>query len=306
MAGSRTWARGNTRMRSSAWRRSYPRRGGSPTRPSRRRENRRHLADGDAAGRVGDPPLRVGCNVLGFVDNRSRLPIILRNNATPKEPSMRLLDINHVAIRTLDLDKTNTFYTDVLGMSLAKRPPFDFPGGWLQIGQTMIHVMSGAAAYDLEGKFRPMGGSVDHISITAEGFDDYARTLHQTRPLLARIRGARGRHLPALRARSQRHPDRAQLRRQPRRPRRPEGAAPSGRYLPGSFSAAARVTPSSSSSAQRIDGSCFRLRQRLPQCPDQRRAVAVPGAAVHAGERAWAASPPRARSARRVSRACAK
>ena len=87
---------------------------------------------------------------------------------------MRLLDINHVAIRTLDLDKTNTFYTDVLGMSLAKRPPFDFPGSWLQIGQTMIHVMSGAAAYDLEGKFRPMGGSVDHISITAEGFDDYA------------------------------------------------------------------------------------------------------------------------------------
>ena len=87
---------------------------------------------------------------------------------------MRLLDINHVAIRTLDLDKTNTFYTDVLGMSLAKRPPFDFPGSWLQIGQTMIHVMSGTAAYDLEGKFRPMGGSVDHISITAEGFDDYA------------------------------------------------------------------------------------------------------------------------------------
>ena len=41
---------------------------------------------------------------------------------------MRLVDINHVAIRTLDLDKTNTFYTAVLGMSLAKRPPFDFPG----------------------------------------------------------------------------------------------------------------------------------------------------------------------------------
>jgi len=81
---------------------------------------------------------------------------------------MRLHDINHVAIRTLDLDKTNKFYTEVLGMGLAKRPPFDFPGSWLSIGQTMIHVMAGAAAYDLEGKFRPMGGS-------AEGFDDYAQ-----------------------------------------------------------------------------------------------------------------------------------
>ncbi len=88
---------------------------------------------------------------------------------------MRLVDINHVAIRTMDLDKTNKFYTEVLGMKLAKRPPFDFPGSWLSIGHTMIHVMAGTAAYDLEGKFRPMGGTVDHISISAEGFDDYAK-----------------------------------------------------------------------------------------------------------------------------------
>ena len=86
---------------------------------------------------------------------------------------MRLVDINHVAIRTLDLDKTNTFYTAVLGMSLAKRPPFDFPGSWLQIGQTMIHVLAGSGAYDIEGKFRPVGGCVDHISISAEGFDEF-------------------------------------------------------------------------------------------------------------------------------------
>lgn len=88
---------------------------------------------------------------------------------------MRLVDINHVAIRTLDLDKTNKFYTEVLGMTLAKRPPFDFPGSWLSIGQTMIHVLAGDGAYDLEGKFRPIGGTVDHISITAEGFDGFAK-----------------------------------------------------------------------------------------------------------------------------------
>ena len=87
---------------------------------------------------------------------------------------MRLVDINHVAIRTLDLDQTNKFYTEVLGMGLAKRPPFNFPGSWLQIGQTMIHVMAGDAAYDTDGKFRPAGGCVDHISISAEGYDDFA------------------------------------------------------------------------------------------------------------------------------------
>ncbi|MCW5770814.1 MAG: VOC family protein [Rhodospirillaceae bacterium] len=89
---------------------------------------------------------------------------------------MPLLDINHVAIRTLDLDKTNKFYTEVLGMQFAKRPPMDFPGSWLQIGEgTMIHVLAGNAAYDIEGKYRPVGGSVDHISIGAKGFDDFVR-----------------------------------------------------------------------------------------------------------------------------------
>jgi catechol 2,3-dioxygenase-like lactoylglutathione lyase family enzyme len=92
---------------------------------------------------------------------------------------MRLVDINHVAIRTLDLEATNKFYTEVLGMRLAKRPPFDFPGSWLQIGETMIHVMAGKAAYDTEGKFRPVGGTVDHISISAEGYDDFARRFEE-------------------------------------------------------------------------------------------------------------------------------
>jgi len=92
---------------------------------------------------------------------------------------MRLVDINHVAIRTLDLEGTNRFYTEVLGMSLAKRPPFEFPGSWLQIGGTMIHVMAGKAAYDTEGKFRSVGGAVDHISISAEGYDDFARRFEQ-------------------------------------------------------------------------------------------------------------------------------
>ncbi len=43
----------------------------------------------------------------------------------------------------------------------------------------MIHVMSGKAAYDTEGKFRPQGGTVDHISISAEGYDDFARRFEQ-------------------------------------------------------------------------------------------------------------------------------
>ena len=61
---------------------------------------------------------------------------------------MPLKDIHHVAIKTQDLDATNTFYADVLGMSYADRPEFDFPGSWFNIGGTMVHIMAEARDFD--------------------------------------------------------------------------------------------------------------------------------------------------------------
>lgn len=87
---------------------------------------------------------------------------------------MRVTDINHVAIKTLDLDRTNWFYTEVLGMSFAPRPPLGFPGSWLKMGETMIHVFAGEGAFDAKGNFSPGGAAVDHISINAEDFDGFA------------------------------------------------------------------------------------------------------------------------------------
>lgn len=86
---------------------------------------------------------------------------------------MQLVDIHHVAIKTLDLKRTDWFYTEILGMKLAKRPPFEFPGSWYDINGTMVHVLAGDAAYDRHGQFRPGGAAVDHISINAVGYDAY-------------------------------------------------------------------------------------------------------------------------------------
>ena len=52
---------------------------------------------------------------------------------------MPLKDIHHVAIKTQDLEATNAFYADVLGMSYADRPEFDFPGSWFNIGGMLPH-----------------------------------------------------------------------------------------------------------------------------------------------------------------------
>lgn len=85
------------------------------------------------------------------------------------------MDIQHVAIKTQDLEATNKFYTEVLGMTLAFRPEFDFPGSWLNMGSTMFHVMAGYAGLDRDGKSPNGSASVDHIALEAQGFDDFRR-----------------------------------------------------------------------------------------------------------------------------------
>ena len=88
---------------------------------------------------------------------------------------MPVIDIHHVAIKTLDLAATNRFYTEILGMTEVARPPFDFPGSWISMGSTMIHVFAGYAAYGVDGAFHPGSAAIDHLSIMAHDFDGFKR-----------------------------------------------------------------------------------------------------------------------------------
>jgi len=85
---------------------------------------------------------------------------------------MPLLDLHHVAIKTRDLEATERFYIDVLGMKKVHRPDFDFPGAWLQMGETMFHLMAGYAGKDEQGRSPVGSAAVDHLAIRAERFDE--------------------------------------------------------------------------------------------------------------------------------------
>src|SRR5262249_18152126 len=82
----------------------------------------------------------------------------------------------HVAIKTPNLEASRRFYVDVLGMALANRPALDFPGIWVQSpvpgGQAVIHVYAGDAALETDGSMASGSGVVDHVGITAFGFDE--------------------------------------------------------------------------------------------------------------------------------------
>lgn len=83
---------------------------------------------------------------------------------------MAATDIHHVAIKTGDLDATVKFYNEIIGTRSVFRPPFDFPGAWLQLGTTMFHIYAGKPAMNATGGYDLGGAAVDHISLSAEDF----------------------------------------------------------------------------------------------------------------------------------------
>ncbi len=96
---------------------------------------------------------------------------------------MPLSKLSHYSIRTLDLNASRKFYTEVLGFTVGPRPPFKFPGLWLYNGDhasfdnAVVHII-GIDADDPQGLKDYLGdrdldslkggtGTFDHIAFTA-------------------------------------------------------------------------------------------------------------------------------------------
>ncbi|MFY0612990.1 MAG: VOC family protein [Hyphomicrobiaceae bacterium] len=55
---------------------------------------------------------------------------------------MQIGKLDHVNVRTANLDKMVAWYGEMLGMKPGKRPDFDFPGAWLYTGDNAaIHLI---------------------------------------------------------------------------------------------------------------------------------------------------------------------
>lgn len=91
--------------------------------------------------------------------------------------------LNHYSIRTLDLEASRKFYTEVMGFTIGPRPPFKFPGLWLYNGShdaydnAVVHII-GIDPNDPQGLKDYLGdrdpstlrsgtGTFDHIAFAA-------------------------------------------------------------------------------------------------------------------------------------------
>jgi catechol 2,3-dioxygenase-like lactoylglutathione lyase family enzyme len=83
-----------------------------------------------------------------------------RGNAMPIET------LDHYSVRTADVERSRSFYQDVIGLKVGPRPNFSFPGAWLYAGgRPVVHIIGieEERARDLAEDT----GSFDHIAFIA-------------------------------------------------------------------------------------------------------------------------------------------
>jgi catechol 2,3-dioxygenase-like lactoylglutathione lyase family enzyme len=82
----------------------------------------------------------------------------------------------HIAIKTGKPEATKRFYEQVFGMVESPRPPFEFPGYWMQLntphGGSIFHIYTGSAAIGNDGRVPTGSGAIDHIALSAYGFGE--------------------------------------------------------------------------------------------------------------------------------------
>jgi catechol 2,3-dioxygenase-like lactoylglutathione lyase family enzyme len=104
---------------------------------------------------------------------------------------MDIKRIDHYSIRTLDVEGSRRFYTEIIGLKVGPRPPFDFPGLWLYRGEPpaeldhatgnygIVHIM-GVDLANPQGLVDTLGwvdpdtlqgstGALDHIALAVTG-----------------------------------------------------------------------------------------------------------------------------------------
>jgi catechol 2,3-dioxygenase-like lactoylglutathione lyase family enzyme len=81
--------------------------------------------------------------------------------------------LQHINIRTRDLERSREFYSRIVGLTVGDRPPFAAPGYWMYLGdQAVIHLVYKPEAGPATGS-----GAVDHVAFRAVDLEETRRVL---------------------------------------------------------------------------------------------------------------------------------
>jgi len=82
--------------------------------------------------------------------------------------------LDHVNIRTDDLDASTAFYRDIIGLEVGPRPSFSFAGAWLyHEGQAVVHLKCPAVSNT--------DGAIEHVAFFTSAFDEVVGAIQARR-----------------------------------------------------------------------------------------------------------------------------
>lgn len=82
---------------------------------------------------------------------------------------MKLQSIHHVSLTVTDLERSRSFYRDILGLEEITRPPFNFPGAWFQVGEhQQLHLIVHPHSTFRTGK--PLDTRDIHFAVRVEDY----------------------------------------------------------------------------------------------------------------------------------------
>ena len=112
----------------------------------------------------------------------------LETKRSPKMIKLPLKSFNHIAREVGCIEKSKRFYVDILGFSVAERPPFDCEGYWLFGYGLSLHIVSTTTPdYRKQLKntriehFSNCLPRVDHIAFVTEDVRDIQKILDEAR-----------------------------------------------------------------------------------------------------------------------------
>ena len=89
---------------------------------------------------------------------------------------MKIRQLDHVNVRTTQLDVLIDWYTQVLGMSSGRRPDFPFPGAWMYVGDSaVVHLVGKEKTEVLVGSEEAL--KLEHFSFAATGLAEFEARL---------------------------------------------------------------------------------------------------------------------------------
>jgi catechol 2,3-dioxygenase-like lactoylglutathione lyase family enzyme len=87
--------------------------------------------------------------------------------------------IHHVSLSVTNLEKARHFYSTILGFPEIKRPDFDFPGAWYQIGNQQLHLIVHPTSDTLRSE-GPIESKDGHFAIRVKNYQQTLDYLKQT------------------------------------------------------------------------------------------------------------------------------